>query len=95
MTDTSPWLEEVGKGWRPIISPVLERLESDGIVIIQVKEKFGGLRIYVGPASDFHYSLIEEAAQKCAKTCERCGEPGALDDDDGWLRTLCRDCIQA
>lgn len=48
MADTSPWLEEVGKGWRPIISPVLERLESDGILITQVKEKFGGLRIYVG-----------------------------------------------
>lgn len=58
---------------------------------VQVKEKFGGLRFYIGGATD---SMIEEfirqAEEQAEKTCEDCGKPGK--PAGPWVRTLCYDC---
>ena len=48
------WIGCVGPGWAPYVKRVVEFVEkSEGKVIItQVKEKFGGLRIYFAVEND-------------------------------------------
>jgi hypothetical protein len=60
----------------------------------QVKPKFGGLRFYIGSASDEFRDRIEKAEEQSKKICEQCGKPGALIDDAGWLTTLCDGCAR-
>jgi len=35
------------------------------------------------------YAAAEETS---TRTCERCGSPGCLHEDHGWLATLCTSC---
>jgi len=37
-------------------------------------------------------ALIDVAEEVSARTCERCGSPGVLHEDHGWLATLCASC---
>lgn len=83
----------VGDGW----VPVLDRLASDLIKmgwdrnLYQVKEKFGGLRFYIGNGSDEISARIRQAEEECDNICEDCGAPGEI-REGGWLRTLCDSC---
>ncbi len=87
------------EGWRAIVEPVLDKLEAmPDVTIAQVKQKFGGLRIYVGLArrdwkSHPAMKLIAEAVELCARTCESCGGAGRSEQTTwGGLRTLCANC---
>jgi hypothetical protein len=53
-----------------------------------VKEKFGGLRIYVNDADDNIRLRIETAQLESFRTCEICGQPGTR-REGGWIKTLC------
>lgn len=88
MVTTEQWLAGIGKGWHPIVKPLVERAQAAGVEIHQIKEKFGGLRFYVGSASDAFHEAIETAERHCARTCEECGDVGKL-RTGGWLKTLC------
>lgn len=57
-------------------------------VAMQVKEKFGGLRFYVGGATEKHYRYIDFAEMLSHRTCEECGAPG-ITYTMGWYQTLC------
>ena len=54
-----------------------------------VKEKFGGLRVYLTSSTDEMEAAIDEAEAESFKTCEECGAPGVLRSDGGWLMTAC------
>lgn len=58
----------------------------------QVKEKFGGLRVYTTFATDEMDDLIREAEKESEVTCELCGDPGVLRLDGGWYMTRCDKC---
>lgn len=81
---------ECRSGWYGIIEDLLEKLSKyPDVRICQIKEKFGGLRVYVDGGDDEVYRLIDEAESKAYNTCEVTGEPGKLRSDLGWIRTLC------
>jgi len=91
-------LDHVGPGWHPI----LEQLHLDIIAVdpdyttSQVKEKFGGLRVYL--ASCRHpdvNALIRAAEVRAQETCEDCGAPGRIRNRAGriWLQCLCDVCV--
>lgn len=76
----------------------------DSIRILQVKEKFGELRIYfnaVGeedsgkPPLKGTYSYVQGAADyactRSLKTCQVCGKPGTLGEYNGWLQVVCEE----
>lgn len=80
----------VGAGWLPLVEELIVELKGlgwDGD-LGQIKEKFGGLRFYVGAASDEMHDLITQAELKSFRTCEQCGAPGEL-RTGGWVKTLC------
>ena len=57
----------------------------------QIKEKYGGLRIYHSGGNYYVDGLISMAEQMSYKICERCGCPGSP-NKQGWIMTLCDKC---
>jgi hypothetical protein len=83
-------------GWFDILWRLCEDLEprvaefaaADGFQfeVLQVKEKFGGLRFYVNCRRNFPIRhRIDAAIQESLHTCEICGQPGEL-RKGSWLR---------
>ena len=62
---------ECGEGWKSLYAPLIDRCGAEGVAVLQVKEKHGGLRFYVGPASDELHRAIEAAESKSLTLCER------------------------
>jgi len=62
--------------------------------IIQVKEKFGGLRVYKTGGNEAIDRLIEEAQWESFKVCERCGNPGRPAKVGHRKETICDTCLK-
>ena len=80
----------VGPGWHDILRRLISDLFElgwDG-EMLQVKEKFGALRFYVGSASKPIWDRIHAAENESLVTCEECGKPGSP-RGGGWIKTLC------
>jgi hypothetical protein len=84
----------VGDGWLDLIDQLINDLEAAGEMpeIVQIKEKFGGLRFYVQGANEDQHNLINEAENTSLETCEECGKSGASQTVEGWIQTLCESC---
>lgn len=85
----------VGEGWLPIIDRLCTALQLDidlnkteQVEVMQIKEKFGGLRFYTGPATKEQHDLINKAEKEADATCDVCGEPGKLRHGN-WMVTRC------
>lgn len=92
---------ECGSGWKPLIRKCLEVYEKHGAKVAQIKEKFGGLRIYFDLPDDLSdrddvwkicWEAEKEAEDASFKICEDCGSAGVIRNVSGWLRTLCDPC---
>jgi len=93
---------EVEDGWFPLLYKLCKdiQVELDGgdekikeyFYVVQVKEKFAGLRFYVSSASKEIFALITEAERKSYETCEKCGASGTVKIRGGWYKTLCQAC---
>ena len=81
---------ECGRGWDKLVWELVNNLKAHGwnMDAKQIKEKFGGLRFYIGDSNDILDKLINEAEIKSYTICETCGEPGTL-RQKGWWKTLC------
>jgi len=81
-----------GDGWFAIVWKLCEDLEplvaedekatGHPFEVLQVKEKFGGLRFYVSHRTDAIRKRIEAAQLEAARTCEVCGQPGKQRESD-------------
>jgi hypothetical protein len=58
---------------------------------LQVKEKFGGLRIYLSSVDPYFDGLVAMAETLSARTCEVCGNVGESCTVNGWRQTLCEE----
>lgn len=90
-------LGSVGKGWASLIHEVFSYIENNkiSVKIIQVKEKYGGLRIYFHETNHLEDSsyrefskFIMDAENRSLKMCETCGNPGLL-RGKSWYYTSC------
>ena len=92
------WGFECGDGWFDIINNLSQKLVeiAPTVKAVQVKEKFGGLRFYIGPVdtdkSGLVYNLIDNAENDSFKTCEYCGTKENVTTEGGWIKTLCKTC---
>lgn len=63
--------------------------------ILQIKEKFGGLRIYTGKYSDEYIRGVMSMTESMSfEICEICGmnQQVRQNDDSKWIKTLCDRC---
>lgn len=84
----------VGRGWFPLLNRLYDDLVALGWdrTVLQVKEKFGGLRFYLGAASDEIYDRVERAMDESFETCEECGAKAELKNLSGWSKMQCGEC---
>jgi len=89
----------IGEGWIPLV----EKLNKDiaeflpNYKILQIKEKFGGLRFYVAYDESFTdlqiaemEALIKKAEMESFKICDVCGAVGKIiSTSPYWLATRC------
>lgn len=80
-----------GPGWHPLIEALIKDLIALGWdrECHQIKEKFAGLRFYVGNGSKEMYELIHAAENESLHICEECGKSGKRVDIGGWIKTRC------
>ena len=102
------WGFEVPSGWDWIIEKYLEKTQWDVeknklvIQIMQIKEKFGQLRIYTDVtiiADEYYLPLDEENQAYCIAladyTCEKCGcMTRHKQYTKGWITGLCPECFK-
>lgn len=95
------WGITCSNGWVDIIDEmcaelqVLSEAAGKPIEFEQMKEKFGGLRAYVGAAVEGTNEIIDGYAGRSYETCEWCGCVGDVKQaPGGWVRFLCVDCCK-
>lgn len=86
-------LDHVGPGWRPLLAQlhIALLLVHPTYQVFSVKEKFGGLRVYLVEDTSASNRLIMMAEEKSLAICENCGQPGEP-RPGGWIKTLCNVC---
>lgn len=99
-----PWMTSfsVGDGWRSLIEDLAENInalreklseeEKEQAYLSCCKQKFGGLRFYLNPATDEMFFLVDEAEHKSFSICENCGSTG-VPRIQSWVRALCDSCF--
>ena len=66
-------------------------LEYFPVKFDQIKEKYGGLRIYFTGGDDYVNGIVSMAEEYSYKVCEVCGNAGKP-NKGGWITTLCDNC---
>lgn len=88
---------ECGDGWYQLIYTLCVQIENvftkrgyaiKDFTVLQVKEKFGGLRFYTGSTFEEIFALIERTERKSFVTCEVCGDPGEV-QPGYWQKVRC------
>jgi hypothetical protein len=88
------------EGWIKKCESFIENSKSeiiDQLEFVQVKQKFGVLRIYLNgyPENEVVrsrvYSFLNFAEDISGKTCEICGNPGG-ETDSSWVKIRCKSC---
>lgn len=93
---------DCGDGWIALIEQAktiiakynLKHSENEPIKLIQIKEKWGGLRLYINyyvPEITYHLRSLEN---KSFEICEHCGTDKNVKTEytHGWVMTLCDEC---
>jgi len=84
--------EHVGKGWHKLLEEYYGR-RPKGVITLDVKEKFGGLRIADGGRCTTDWlSYVSSLEAQSLRTCEFCGDPGVPRNLNGWIKTTCQTC---
>lgn len=92
------WGAECGSGWYDLIDTMCSTIENHcknaklKCEFVQIKEKFGRLRVYEEGGDDFIRGVISMAEHISGRICERCGNPGMITKQGGWLRCECFNC---
>jgi RNA polymerase-binding transcription factor DksA len=95
----------VGDGWAPLLWDLFTKISAitsndinesfdEPTTLEQVKEKFGGLRVYISMTNPEIYHLINQAEKRSYEICEDCGtEENVKCGSTGRLvATLCGKC---
>lgn len=87
---------DVGPGWHGLLDRMHAELAAadPDYWTIQVKEKFGCLRVYLRSDGDLEIDRITARYEALsAGVCEECGQPGKCSaGTTWWIKTLCDPC---
>lgn len=94
------WGCACGNGWFHLMNAAFKIAEHPGAVLLQVKEKLAGLRLYWTASGepemtkedyDRISTALDTAEDRSYQVCEVCGDPGKR-RTGGWLYTYCDRC---
>jgi hypothetical protein len=96
----------VASGWRDLLWNLCLEIEAElkkdlklrqGFRVVQIKEKFATLEVYVQGGNDEIFKATMRAAKLSGETCETCGKPGEealLPGSYSWIITACPSCLK-
>jgi hypothetical protein len=84
-SDIKRGLETTLKKYEQLMEEAMEQLPK----IVQVKEKFGTLRLYIDNGNRVSNAIVNYAELMSEVTCEKCGDAG-ITYETGWHKTLCK-----
>lgn len=91
---------DIGKGWMPLVSDLVDALVDTGkdFEIVQIKEKFGMLRFYANYKRIYDgrcqiSNIVQAYENGSTFICENCGSYGRP-RRKGWIKTLCHTCTK-
>lgn len=82
------WFDIIYEACRAIANHVKHRPECGPVEFSQIKEKFGGLRLYHYGGDEYVAGICHMAEAMSYHVCEISGERGELCKAGIWLRTL-------
>ena len=98
------WWDDIPEGWAKafgiqMCDELLEILKEGNCLndyrIVQIKEKYGSLRIYDNGTPleirDKYYTWLQKYEDLSEKICIMCGEP-ATHETRGWINHVCESC---
>ena len=101
--DGLTWGIECGDGWYNILDGLFDRIQRwyevnapedlADFLIVQVKEKYGSLRVYVSGTFPEVFDMIDAAESASQCICENCGNAGTMRNDHGWYLVSCDKCF--
>ncbi|MCE5305765.1 MAG: hypothetical protein ABFD00_01625 [Chloroherpetonaceae bacterium] len=88
---------EIGEGWMPLLIEMLDKIqmivnnnpEYADVEIVQVKEKYGSMIVYLNYYYKEIEDLINEYEEKSCYICEECGQAGEIRNINNWYTALC------
>ncbi len=85
---------ECPMGWLDLAHDLHTRLtENPDYRVVQVKEKFGGLRFYTEGLTHAEREMVYAVEAESFRVCADCGSRNAVSlRDRGWLASLCDAC---
>ena len=97
--NTPSYTISISSGWYDLVFNLCKNIEKaisslrrkNIPVILQIKSKFGGLRVYLSHSEYGISELTKEAEEKSYSICETCGESGKLINVDGYCFVGCLD----
>ena len=90
---------EIGNGWYELVYKMCVEIDDlyeeniGKISILQIKEKYGIMRIVASTSNKELDDIIEKYEQLSKSTCEICGAEGKLIKDVYWIKVRCEDCL--
>ncbi len=88
---------DCGDGWFDILCRLCEELYAMQPKVLQIKEKFGGLRFYASFTNNYSeqgWNIIRKAEDETIEICETCGEKGKMRMIDKWMSVKCDKCYE-
>lgn len=82
------------EGWVDIVKEALKNAKAldPNLKVTQIKEKFGGLRLYVDSDDPMVNRIVADTEKKSMKVCQKCSAPGEHQTVRGWYVTMCETC---
>lgn len=86
---------ETPEGWDCLINQLLADIEPHkpkNFKFVQIKEKFGGLRVYTQNSSLEIEDIIQDYEHISYYVCSKCGKPAQL-QTTGYILPYCKECV--
>lgn len=101
----SPWNLygfSCGDGWFQLLWDMFAEIENEyrnngneiNLIIGQIKEKFGALRVYIHNALPVVYEIVERYQKISAEFCEGCGISSHIQKRGSYFTTRCDTCYE-
>ncbi len=88
---------DCGDGWFELLKRTCQKIKdlnpSPEFRFLQIKEKFGGLRLYVHEANEQIGHILSDAENQSVTICESCGTTEDVTVGGvSWMKTYCKGC---
>ena len=98
------WGIETDDGWYWLLNQLCGNIQSyidsnkhlniEQVEATQVKEKFGSLNFYCQGGDETIGGMICLAESMSYSICEHCGSTENIKQTKGWIKTLCKECME-